>query len=45
MYNVVITMLEIRFEVPRLVLLCSEEVNWCTVLNAKRQYNVSKAKE
>ena len=35
--NVVITMLEIRYEVPRLVLLCSEEVNWFTVLNAKRQ--------
>lgn len=32
-----ITMLEIRFEIPRLVLLCSEELNWFTVLNAKRQ--------
>ena len=30
-------MFEIRNEVPRMVLLCSEEVNWLTVLNAKRQ--------
>ena len=30
-------MYEIPQETPRLVLLCSEEVNWFTVLNAKRQ--------
>ena len=35
--NVEITMYEIPQETPRLVLLCSEEVNWFTVLNAKRQ--------
>lgn len=40
--NVVITMLEIRCGVPRLVLLCSEEVNWFTVLNAKRQEKKSR---
>ena len=35
--NVEITMYEIPQETPRLVLLCSEEVNWFTILNAKRQ--------
>ena len=35
--SVVITMWEILEETPRLVLLCSEEVNWFTILNAKRQ--------
>lgn len=35
--NVVITMWEIPDETPRLVLLCSEETKWFTVLNAKRQ--------
>ncbi len=35
--NIEITMVEIPQEVPRLVLLCSEEVNWFTILNAKRQ--------
>ena len=34
--NVVITMFEIQSEVPRMVLLCSEEVNWFTILSAKR---------
>ena len=40
--NVVITMFEIQHEIPRMVLLCSEEVNWFTVLNAKRQAKHSK---
>ena len=35
--NIEITMVEISCEIPRLVLLCSEEVNWFTILNAKRQ--------
>ena len=35
--NIEITMAEISQEIPRLVLLCSEEVNWFTILNAKRQ--------
>ena len=35
--NIEITMYEIPRETPRLVLLCSEEVNWFTILNAKRQ--------
>ena len=34
--NVVITMFEIQSDVPRMVLLCSEEVNWFTILSAKR---------
>ena len=35
--NIEVTMVEIPQEIPRLVLLCSEEVNWFTILNAKRQ--------
>ena len=35
--NVEVTMWEIPKETPRMVLLCSEETNWFTVLNAKRQ--------
>ena len=35
--SVEITMWEIPQETPRMVLLCSEETNWFTVLNAKRQ--------
>ncbi len=35
--NVEVTMWEIPQEIPRMVLLCSEETNWFTVLNAKRQ--------
>ena len=35
--NIEVTMVEIPHEIPRLVLLCSEEVNWFTILNAKRQ--------
>ena len=40
--NVVITIFEIQHEVPRMVLFCSEKVNWFTVLNAKRQAKHSK---
>ena len=35
--NIEVTMIEISQEIPRLVLLCSEEVNWFTILNAKGQ--------
>ena len=35
--NIEITMVEVTSDIPRLVLLCSEEVNRFTVLNAKRQ--------
>ena len=35
--NIVINMWEIADDSPRLVLLCSEESNWFTTMNAKRQ--------
>ena len=35
--NIEVTIFEIGNEIPRLVLLCSEEVNWFTILNARRQ--------
>ena len=35
--HIEITMWEIPNETPRFVLLCSEETNWFTMLNAKRQ--------
>ena len=35
--GILVTMKEIPDYVPRMVLLCSEETNWFTVLNSKRQ--------
>ena len=35
--NIVTNMWEIADDIPRLVLLCSEESNWFTTMNAKRQ--------
>ena len=35
--GIVVTMQEIPDSVPRMVLLCSEETNWFTIMNTKRQ--------